>query len=110
MIDIDGPPKNRVLLLGLMLIAAVFLGGISYVFSNENPAENETGSNNQAVDLAIDFGCTVWVEEVFPALGEDILVSVASYFDNMAPMAGVDGEVTIEFPGGEKALFYLPTT
>jgi len=110
LIEINSPLGKIVLLLVMLLIAGGFFWRINSVFPKENPAENEAGSNNQPVDLTIEFGCIVWVEEVFAASGEDIMVSVASYFDNMAPMGGVDGEVTVEFPDGEKALFYIPAT
>lgn len=110
MIEINSRLGKTALMLGMLLIAGGYFWGINSVFPSEDTVETEASSNEQLADLAIEFSCTVWVEEVFPILGQDIIVSVASYFDNMAPMGGVDGEVILVFPDGEKALFYLPTS
>lgn len=93
----------------MFMLTAGFFWGINYYFpvyaaAYEEPPNNETSS------LTVEFGCNVWVEEVFAGTREDILISVASYFDNLAPLSGVEGEVTVQFPDGERALFYLPKT
>ncbi|MEK6256466.1 MAG: hypothetical protein N2C13_03990 [Chloroflexota bacterium] len=96
--------------MGAMLIITVgFFWGVDFFFPGV-ATTGEAGENNESAGLIIEFGCNVWVEEVFAGTREDILISVASYFDSLAPLSGVEGEVTVEFPDGEKALFYLPTT
>ena len=84
MIEINSRLGKTALMLGTLLIAGGYFWGINSIFPSEDTTKTEASSNDQLANLAIEFSCTVWVEEVFPVLGQDIIVSVASYFDNLA--------------------------
>lgn len=93
----------------LLLVAAYFIG-LDYLINRSYSDLPESIVDNQPGQMVIEFECKVWVEDVSATAGQEKLISVATFFQNMAPMGGVEGEVTLEFPNGQKAIYYLPKT
>lgn len=98
------------LIISLLLLVTGYFVGLNYLI-DKSITESPIGIiDDQADQMVIEFECKVWVEDISTTARQEKLISVATFFQTMAPMGGVEGEVTIEFPNGQKALFYLPKT
>jgi hypothetical protein len=94
----------------LLLLVSGYFVGLDYLIITSYIESPESINSNQDNQMVIEFECKVWVEDVSTKTRQENLITVATFFQNMAPMGGVEGEVTVEFPDGQKALFYLPKT
>lgn len=98
------------MIFSLLLLVAGYFAGLNYMFNQAGIVSLETINDNQDDQMVIEFECKTWVEDISTATQQEKLISVATFFQNMTPMEGVEGEITVEFSNGQKVLFYIPKT